>query len=179
MKNKWIAGVVAGIGVSLSLLGAAQAEGTETTRVSWELQLPGVSHHFSAPQKAGKSWNQFHDGLGLQTTRVTGDRVVRYTAGFMRDSFGKQGLYVGGAYGMRLLDESGYYVDLSAAPMLLYRTIKFDTNDRVLIPIVLPMLSFEHKASGIGANITVLPGGNMGKNLRFPGLIYLQFSYRL
>ncbi len=161
--------------LGLFLLGAAQAHEAQT---SWELQLPGVSHHFGSPRMPGKSWNQFHDGLGLQYSEVKGDRVRRYTAGFMRDSFGKQGTYVGAAFGLRMID-SRYTVDLAAAPMLLYRTVKFDTSDRVLVPVVMPILSVEHKASGIGGNLTVLPGGNFGKNLRFPGLIYLQLSYRL
>lgn len=171
-KKSWRAVV----GAALCLVGAAQAtEGRRTV----ELQLPGVSYHFSDPSKPGKSWNQFHDGLGVQTTEVRGSRVIRYTVGFMRDSFGKQGLYAGGAYGLRWIDGQDYNIDLSAAPMLLYRAVKFDTDDRKLIPIVLPMISLEHKRSGVGANITVLPGGNFGKDLRFPGLIYLQFNYRL
>ena len=145
---------------------------------SWQLHLPGVSYHFDAPEQAGKSWNQLHDGLGLQHTRVRGNRVRRLTAGFMRDSFDKQGLYVGGAYGLRLLD-GDYQFDVSAAPMLLYRAVEFDARHRKLIPIILPMLSVEHRRSGVGANITVLPGGNMGKNLKFPGLIFLQLTMTL
>ncbi len=175
MLKKIAAGMMGILGIALCPLSEAQAEEAKT---SWELQLPGVSHHFGSPSKAGKSWSEFHDGLGLQYSQVNDGWVRRYTAGFMRDSFGKQGGYVGAAFGLRLFDSS-YSVDVAAAPMLLYRTVRFDTSDRVLIPIVMPILSIEHKATGIGGNITVLPGGNFGKNLRFPGLIYLQFSYRL
>lgn len=164
-------------GVCLMALISATAQAQEVTR-STELQLPGVSHHFGSPRMPGKSWTQRHDGLGLQLSEYRDGRVRRFTAGFMRDSFGKQGLYAGAAFGWRVLENS-FNVDVGAAPMLLYRTIKFDTRDRKLIPIVLPMISFEHRHSGIGGNLTVLPGGNFGKELRFPGLIYLQFTYRL
>lgn len=145
---------------------------------STELQLPGISHHFSAPKVAGRSWNEFHDGIGVQFSNFADGRVRRAIVGFMRDSYGKQGAYAGVAYGVRLHD-AAVSIDLAAAPMLLLRTVNFDSTARKLIPIVLPTLSFEHKASRIGGNLTVLPAGNFGKDLRFPGLMYLQFTYRL
>lgn len=166
--------MMAGVLVALPGFAAAADE-------SIELQLPGVSHHFGAPKVAGRSWNEFHDGFGVQFTEVRGmraDRVRRATAGFMRDSFGKQGLYAGVSYGLRLHDE-GVSIDAAAAPMLLLRTVNFDSTARKLIPIVLPTVSVHHKASGIGGNLTVLPAGNFGKDLKFPGLIYLQFTYRI
>jgi hypothetical protein len=149
---------------------------------SLELQLPGLSHHFSAPKAEGRSWRDLHDGLGVQLTKRDGNVVVRYTAGFMRDSFANQGLYAGGAIGWRLL-EGSVELDISAAPMLLYRTTRFDdatgSAPLKLIPVIMPLISFEHRASGIGGNLTVLPGGNFGKDLQFPGLVFLQFTYRL
>src|SRR5256885_1516003 len=82
---------------------------------------------------------------------------------------------------LRLL-EGNVEVDLSVAPMLLYRTTRFDDTrgsaPLKLIPVVMPLLSVEHRSSGIGANLTVLPGGNFGKDLQFPGLVFLQFTYR-
>src|SRR2546429_559643 len=92
---------------------------------SIELQLPGFSYHFSPPKQAGRSWTDFHDGLGVQLTTRNPNVVARYTAGFMRDSFDNQGLYAGGAIGLRLL-EGNVEVDISVAPMLLYRTTRFD-----------------------------------------------------
>ncbi|HYS14651.1 MAG TPA: hypothetical protein VEN28_15175 [Burkholderiaceae bacterium] len=149
---------------------------------SVELQLPGFSHHFSPPKLQGRSWTDFHDGLGVQLTTRNPNLVFRYTGGFMRDSFNNQGLYAGGAVGVRLL-EGNLEADLSLAPMLLYRTTRFDdargSAPLKLIPVVMPLLSFEHRPSGIGGNLTVLPGGNFGKDLQFPGLIFLQFTYRL
>ena len=163
------------IGICALASGLARAQyGGETL----ELQLPGVSHHFGAPRQTGKSWNEVHDGLGIQSTRVRGDQVRRMTAGFMRDSFGKQGLYAGGSFGLRLVDGE-VSLDAAVAPMLLYRTTKFDSGNRKAIAVVLPTISLQHQASGIGANLTVLPAGNFGKDLKFPGLIYLQFTYRL
>ena len=149
---------------------------------STELQLPGYSHHFGSPTQPGRHWADFHDGLGVQKTTRNDDTVIRYTAGFMRDSFKHQGLYAGGAIGYRLL-KGNVEMDISAAPMVLYRTTRFDDErgraPLKLIPVVMPLLSFEHRPSGIGGNLTVLPGGNFGKDLKFPGLIYLQFTYRL
>lgn len=152
--------------------------------LTWELQLPGISHHFGTPSQANKSYRHFHDGLGIQRTDDRGEHVVRYSAGFMRDSFGHQGLYIGGSVGYRFNPSDTWRTDVSAAPMLLYRTTRFD--DQVhgnapyrWIPIVLPVVAVQHKPSGIGANIIATPGGNFGKNLKFPGLIYAQFTYRL
>lgn len=165
-----------------AILFACLALDAQADQTSWELHLPGYSHHFGSPSQAGRHWTDFHDGLGVQHTTRYDDVVVRYTAGFMRDSFNNQGLYAGGAIGWRLL-RGDFEVDLSAAPMLLYRTTRFD--DRTgnaplkLIPAIVPILAIEHRASGIGANITVLPGGNFGKDLHFPGLIFAQVTYRI
>jgi hypothetical protein len=149
---------------------------------TWELHLPGWSYHFGSPQQPGRHWADYHDGLGLQRTTRNEDTVVRYTGGFVRDSFNNQGLYAGGAIGWRLL-RGDCDVDLSAAPMLFYRTTRFDDArgkaPYKLIPVIMPILSVEHSASGIGTNVTVLPGGNFGKDLHFPGLFFFQITYRL
>jgi hypothetical protein len=159
------------------LVSEARADETST-----ELQLPGYSYHFGSPQQPGRHWTDFHDGLGVQRTSRGDDWTVRYTAGFMRDSYNNQGLYAGGAIGLRLATGDVEW-DLSAAPMLLYRTMRFDDArgkaPMKLIPAIMPILAFEHRATGIGGNITVLPGGNFGKDLHFPGLVYIQFTYRL
>jgi len=166
------------LALALAML-AADAVASED---SIELQLPGFSHHFSPPKQEGRKWTDFHDGLGVQYTRRDETFVVRYTAGFMRDSFDNPGLYAGGSIGVRLL-EGNVEVDVSAAPMLLYRTTRFDDErgeaPLKLIPVIMPLLSFEHRPSGIGGNLTILPGGNFGKDLQFPGLVFLQFTYRL
>ena len=158
---------------------AIEAVAAEPT---WELQLPGWSYHFGSPQQPGRHWADYHDGLGVQRTTRNEDTVFRYTAGFVRDSFNNQGLYAGGAIGLRTR-RGDIDVDLSLAPMLLYRTTRFDDArgkaPYKLIPIVMPILSMEHHATGIGANVTVLPGGNFGKDLHFPGLFFIQFTYRL
>lgn len=123
-----------------------------------------------------------HDGLGLQWTMRRPATVVRYTAGFMRDSFANQGLYGGASLGARLFTGT-VQVDASVAAMLLYRTTRFDDESGrapyKLIPVLMPLLAIEHVTSGVGANVTVLPGGNFGKDLSFPGLVFIQFTYRL
>lgn len=169
------------VSCALALFAALYAVEAAAGDESWELHLPGYSHHFSAPQAPGRHWTDFHDGLGVQRTTRNEDWVVRYTGGFMRDSFHNQGLYAGGAIGYRLM-RGDVEVDISAAPMVLYRTTRFDdatgNAPLKLIPVVMPILSIEHRASGIGANVTVLPGGNFGKDLQFPGLVFVQLTYR-
>jgi hypothetical protein len=160
---------------------AAPARADESP-ATWELQLPGLSYHFGSPHQPGKKYREFHDGLGLQRTSVHPNYVVRYTAGFLRDSFNNQGLYAGASISYRFYDE-GLKAELGLAPMLLYRTTRFD-NDRgnaplKLIPIIMPMVILDHPSSGFGANITVLPGGNFGKGLNFPGLVFVQLTYRI
>ena len=168
--------------VLLAFVLALCAAEVHAAEESLELHLPGLSHHFGSPQQAGRSWTDFHDGLGVQWTRRDTKMVVRYTAGFMRDSFGAQGLYAGGSIGYRLL-EGDHEIDLAAAPLVLYRTTRFDDESGKapykVIPVIMPLLSYEHRASGFGGNLTILPAGNFGKDLRFPGLIFVQFTYRL
>lgn len=160
---------------------AVPIDANASSAASWELQLPGLSYHFGSPHQPGKSYRYFHDGLGLQRTEVRPNYVLRFTAGFVRDSFNNHGLYAGGSIGYRFYDQ-GLKAELAAAPMLLYRTLRFDNASGNaplrLIPIVLPMLVLDHPASGLGANITALPGGKFGKDLNFPGMVFVQLTYR-
>jgi hypothetical protein len=87
-------------------------------RVTHEVQLAGVSHHFSAPRAVGREWNEQHDGLGVQRSRLEDGRVLRYSAGYMRDSHGKQGLYAGLSLS-RHLQYFSHSLDYGIAPMLL------------------------------------------------------------
>lgn len=166
------------VGCCLALFTGGVAAGAH----SLEVQLPGFTHHFGSPSQPGRHWTDFHDGLGIQRTTRNSATTIRYTAGFMRDSFRKQGLYAGASFGYRLW-QGEFEVDASLAPMVLYRTTRFDdergTAPYKVIPVVMPLLCVEHRASGIGANLTVLPGGNFGKDLRFPGLAFLQITIRL
>ncbi|GIL04053.1 hypothetical protein FBR04_03270 [Betaproteobacteria bacterium PRO7] len=170
-RRRTLAAALLALGV-----GAAHADGR--SGIAWHLHLPAVSHHFGPPADETRSWNELHDGLGVQRTAVRDRRVSRMTAGFMRDSFGRQGLYLGAALGLRR-QAHGWSFDATLAPMVLYRTRSFASSARAAIPLLLPMFSIEHRASGFGANLTALPAGNFGKQLRFPGLMFVQFTYRV
>jgi hypothetical protein len=157
--------------------------GSVSAEVGYELILPAVSHHFDDPVIPGKRWNEFHDGLGLSRTDVRDSFVLRAFGGFIRDSFDKQGLYFGAAASLRLIDRD-IALDIGIAPMMLYRTTRFDSATRGKaphrwIPVALPVASIEHRATGIGAHISLLPGGNFGKEMSFPALALVQFWYRL
>ncbi|MCU0950348.1 MAG: hypothetical protein MUC68_04640 [Burkholderiaceae bacterium] len=151
--------------------------------ITHELQITGISHHFNAPQAAGRDWNQNHDGLGLQRTRVESGRALRYSAGFMRDSHGKQGLYAGLAYSLHGR-RHGHALDLGIAPMLLWRTTRFDSvrlgpAPHRLVPALLPMFNYQHLPSGFGANVTAMPQVRLSEELQYPALVFVQFTKRL
>jgi hypothetical protein len=172
---------VAHLALASALLAAAGAQAAP--RVTHELQLAGVSHHFSPPQAAGREWNQSHDGLGLQRTRLEDGRALRYSAGFMRDSHGKQGLYAGLSYSLHG-QRHGHALDLGVAPMLLWRTTRFDSArygpaPHRLVPALLPIVNYQHLPSGVGANITAMPQVRLSDDLQYPALVFVQFTMRL
>lgn len=175
--------VCAAMQVALASTLLAAAGSQAAPRVTHELQLAGVSHHFSPPQAAGREWNQTHDGLGLQRTRLEDGRTLRYSAGFMRDSHGKQGLYAGVSYSLHG-QRHGHALDLGVAPMLLWRTTRFDSArygpaPHRLVPALLPMINYQHLPSGVGANITAMPQVRLGEDLQYPALVFVQFTMRL
>lgn len=167
----------------MAALGAIGGRAEAGPRITHEVQLAGVSHHFSAPQAAGRDWNEQHDGLGVQRSRLEDGRVLRYSAGYMRDSHGKQGLYAGLSLS-RHFQYFSHSLDYGIAPMLLWRTTRFDSKrlgpaPHRLVPALMPMLTYEHRPSGFGANITASPPIKLGDDTRYPALVFLQFTMRV
>ena len=170
-------------------VGFASGVPAHATASNWELQLPGMSQHFEKPRKRGAEWNQYHEGMGLQRTidvdrnRLDGGWVLRYSGGFMLDSYGNESGYLGAGLAWRRRSTI-FDVDAGVAPMLLYRTTRFDDPRRGpaplrLIPAMLPTLSVEHRQSGIGANIILVPAMDLGRDFRMPGLAFVQFTRKL
>jgi hypothetical protein len=170
-----------GLALAMSSAPAAQAQ-------HWDVQMPGMSHHFERPRKRGAVWNERHDGFGLQRTveldaaRLHAGWVWRESAGVMVDSFGNPGAYAGAGLAWRQR-RARFDVDAGLAPMLLYRTTRFDDwrgpAPLKLIPAVLPTFSLQHRPSGTGANIIAVPALTMGADFRMPGLVFVQLTRRL
>ncbi len=153
----------------------------------WDMQMPGMSHHFDKPRKRGAQWNESHDGFGLQRSVALDDGigsgwVWRDSVGVMVDSFGNPGGYAGAGPAWRER-RANFDIDAGLAPMLLYRTTRFDDwrgpAPMRLIPAVLPTLTLQHRPSGAGANIIAVPSMNLGGDYRMPGLVFLQFTRRM
>jgi len=134
----------------------------ETSR-DLRIQLPGFSHHFSAPAAAqyGRKWNEKNYGIGIElrdpiSNPNWSDWSTLESAGLMKDSLGAWGGYAGVAVQKRFVDEK-YTVDFGPSFWLLWRTLDFD-GPHLFIPAVLPSLSIENKANGWGLNSVLIPG---------------------
>jgi hypothetical protein len=152
-----------------------------TSGKQWALQLTGISHHFGKPRQTGMRFNETHDGLGMQQTQSRQGWITTVSFGVMKDSYDNQSAYAGGAVARRLRGHD-LSVDVCLAPMLLYRTTRFDDwrGDAPLrlIPALLPTVTLNHR-DGLGANLVALPRGNYGQNFKLPGVVFLQVTQRL
>lgn len=171
-------GALAAVVASLAAMQAQAAD----VRVTHELRLAGMSHHFEPPRARDRSWNENHDGLGIQRSLRRDGRVLRYSAGYMRDSHGKQGLYAGLALS-RHVQYHAHSLDLGVAPMLLWRTTRFDSArlgpaPHRLVPALLPVLAYEFVPAGIGAHLTAMPQVKIGQ-AEYPGMVFLQFTLKM
>jgi hypothetical protein len=127
------------------------------------IQLPGFSHHFSAPAAAkyGKKWNEQNYGIGVEMRDPMPEPnwagwSTLDSAGLMKDSLGVWGGYAGVALQKRLVDND-YTLDLGPSFWLLWRTFDFG-GPHMFVPAILPSLSIEHRESGWGLNSVLIPG---------------------
>jgi hypothetical protein len=168
----WLAAVL----LSLPLGAASGSSG-----IQWAVQFTGVSYHFGKPRQPGLRYNETHDGLGMQHSQTHNGWIKTVSVGVMRDSYDNPSAYAGGALARRLRGHD-LSVDVGVAPMLFYRTTRFDDwrGDAPLrlVPAVLPTVTLSHRG-GLGANLVALPRGNYGRDLRLPGLVFLQITQRL
>lgn len=150
-----------------------------SSRPATILLLPGVSHHFQAPENSSRKWNQAHAGVGL-ARRSKWDEPGWYfktAAGVMRDSVESWGAYGGVAWQYRVFDDASWLVDAGAGGFLFYRALKFD-GPRVWLPGVLPVLSVEHKRTGLGINVLYVPNVRVDAG-EMPAVIFVQLTKRL
>ena len=145
-------------------------------------QLPGMSHHFSAPENPHTKWNERNLGFGFEFRDAIDDPdwagwSRKTTLGAMQDSLGAWGLYTGMTLQKRLAS-SPITVDFGPGAFLFWRTFETDGPHR-LMPAVLPVLSFEHRPTGIGLNMLFVPHLQLGSRGEMPAVLYGQVTVRL
>lgn len=120
--------------------------------------LPGMSRHFQAPENTARKWNETHAGLGLESRSKWDDNgwYFKKAIGVMRDSVESWGAYGGAVWQKRIYEDASLVVDAGGGVFLFYRALHFD-GEHLWLPGLLPVLSVEHKSTGIGLNILYVP----------------------
>jgi len=150
---------------------------TNLTTPSWALQVSGISYHFSPPsgKYALKKWNEQNWGLGLEYRKNTRPGYwLKATGGFMLDSTDTWSTYVGAALQKRLVDGE-VSVDAGAAGFIFYRGL--ENGRKRLLPAVLPVVSIEHRATGLGLNLLAVPEFK-AQGMHSPTVVFAQLTYR-
>lgn len=123
-----------------------------------------------------RRWNGQNPAVGLEYTQRHADHSERYFLNFVRDSYGQSSAMVGAAWEWPLVDRR-IRVDAGVGAMLWYRT-QDESMVRGLVPVVLPVLSISDRASGLGANLGLVPMVKLrGRQLSVVTLT-LQTTYR-
>lgn len=128
-----------------------------------------------------KGWTNVNPAIGLErrTTRY-GDYAAKEFVGIVKDSYGRPSAMIGAAR-MWLLFEGRIRIEAGVTGLLWYRTIgqwSDGSFDRKLVPLLLPVLSVDDKASGLGLNFSFVPGIRYhGTEYSVPTLM-LQTTYR-
>ena len=164
---------------AVSWAAAAQTP-CEPCGASWALELSGYSHHFQPPsgQYALKRWNDRNVGLGLEYRRPwTGGLWVKWTGGAMLDSTNTWSVYGGGVLQMRVLDSRAFSVDAGAGVFLFNRG--FESGQRGWVAGPLPVLSLEHRPTGLGLSFSFVPKCDLGGRMESPATLYVQATYRI
>jgi hypothetical protein len=165
---------------SIVLLGMiATARADELERSPWALQVSGYTHHFQGThRRAHPDWNSNNAGLGIQYD-MPGQAASPWTtvlsAGFMRDSYGTEGLYAGAARLYRIND-SRIQARIGGGAFAAYRALDWD-DSRKLTLLIMPILSFEDTRSGLGLNITASPSIRYNSR-KLASFIFFQGTYR-
>lgn len=172
-----------------SLFSLAATAGQDTPageELQWDLSsrpavailLPGMSHHFQAPEATNRKWNETHAGLGLETRSKWNedDWYFKTAIGVMRDSVDSWGGYGGAVWQKRVFDGASWVADAGGGLFLFYRALHFD-GERMWLPGALPVLSVEHKHTGIGLNVLYVPHfkTNAGE---MPAVLFAQLTKR-
>lgn len=172
--------------LSFSLAAQATPDTPAGEELHWDLSnrpavailLPGMSHHFQAPQNTNRQWNETHAGLGLETRAKWNDSgwYFKKAAGVMRDSVESWGAYAGAVWQKRVFESASWTVDAGGGLFLFYRALHFD-GEHLWLPGALPVVSVEYKNTGTGLNMLYVPqfktnGGEM------PAVIFAQLTQR-
>lgn len=149
------------------------------SRPALTLLLPGMSHHFDAPEDSARRWNETHAGLGL-AWRSKWDETGWYlktAIGTMHDSVESWGAYGGVAWQYRMFDGASWLVDAGGGIFLFYRAVQFD-GPHIWLPGALPVLSAEHRPTGLGLNVLYVPNVKFDAG-EMPSVIYVQLTKQL
>lgn len=147
----------------------------KTDDYSLAVQLFGVSHHFDPPRSAHQTWNQQHEGLGLEWSKVSStDTVTSYSMGLLRDSVRSWGTYSGVTKQKRLYSSATWSADIGGGAFVFYRALDFG-GKHLLVPAVLPVASIEHRPSKLGFNVLFVPGFKVGEK-EMPSVVFAQLK---
>lgn len=169
-----------------SFTSSAAADTPAGEELRWDLSnrpavaiiLPGMSHHFQAPKNTTRKWNETHAGIGLETRSKWGDNgwIFKKAVGIMRDSVESWGAYGGAVWQKRVLESPSWVVDAGGGAFLFYRALHFD-GERMWLPGLLPVVSVEHKSTGIGLNVLYVPNFQTDAG-EMPAVIFAQLTKR-
>lgn len=149
-----------------------------TSRPAVAILLPGMSHHFQPPENTARKWNETHAGLGLETRSKWDENgwYFKTAIGLMRDSVESWGAYGGAVWQKRVFDGESWVVDAGGGLFLFYRALHFD-GERMWLPGALPVVSLEHKQTGIGLNVLYVPHFKTDAG-EMPAVIFAQLTKR-
>lgn len=180
---RYLATLVVALVSALSLCANAVAASTDdgllwdlSSRPVLALQLPGMSHHFQEPKAPGRRYNENHAGIGVEWRSLPAPSgwLTKASVGLMEDSLFAWGAYAGYVWQKRLVDTQNWSLDAGGGVFLFYRTFDFEGEHR-LVPGPLPVVSVEHKGTGIGMNILFVPHVKLGSR-EMPAVLYAQFT---
>lgn len=159
------------------LSGASNAHAQAPER-RWALHLPGTSHHFNPPTAPGRHWNEWHPSLGLEHRAPLDERwpgwTRRLAGGLLKDSLARWGGYAAASAQRRLWENAHWRVEAGAGAFVFYRTFDWE-RERRLMPAVLPVVSVEHRPSGLGANVLAVPHFRT-RSGEMPGVLFAQLT---
>lgn len=150
-----------------------------TERSPWVFQASGLISHFRDPQCESCEYRTSTPGIGLQRDLGLAHRsrfAYTFSAGLQNDSFGRSGGYAAAVASLPLSTDS-LLVRPGLGAFGFYRYMN-QSQGRVLVPAILPVLSVEGRRSGIGATLLLAPNFSYAGTER-SGFVFLQFTFRL
>lgn len=155
---------------------AGRATAPLPSAAQYAIHLPGLSYHAAQTQAEGQRWNDRHPAVGFEQrmpmSAAGWDQWMWKTvAGTLQDSRDMWSLYAGAAPQRYLTSIDAYRVHGGAFTGLFYKSRNW-RGDRVLLPVVMPSLSIEHR-DGLGVNLLLF-----ASRRPVAPILYGQLSYR-